>query len=94
MTKSTLWRRWGRGSCEGYTLAIGAARDLHGIVSREPPLPGLPPTWRATIGGIGSTTFAEREAAMAHVEREIRIAMEDILRDWQAYCAAQSKVVR
>lgn len=28
---------------------------------------------------------------MAHVEREIRIAMEDILRDWQAYCTTKSK---
>lgn len=76
------WTRWGRGSCEGYSLGFGRVRDLNGQVSRE-----LDGTWRASIGGHVKPAFPSREKAMEYVEFELRAAMNVVLPDWATYCA-------
>lgn len=78
------WTRWGRGSCEGYTLALGSVRDLCGQVCRS-----KEDTWRASIGAIEDKHFADREGAVAYVETEIQRKMRDVLVDWHKFCAAR-----
>lgn len=78
------WTRWGRGSCEGHTLAFGNVRELIGQVSRS-----KDDTWRATVGPIDDKHFADRESAIAYVETEIQRKIKDVLVDWHKFCAAR-----
>jgi hypothetical protein len=86
MRNGGKWTRWGRGSCEGYSLEMGV-RDLNGQVVRNMKPPD---TWRASIGAGGDRHFATCDEAMAYVEGELRAAMREILVNWNAYQAQRS----
>ena len=84
------WIRWGRGSCVGYGLEIGygqfsfradVVRNVLGSTSS-------PHTWRASVNGCSvGHDLIDEAAAKAAVEFELRIAMQHVLEDWNAYQA-------
>jgi hypothetical protein len=90
MATKTAWRRWGRGSCEGYSLAFGGVRGLRGDVVRKAVGLGEPEVWRATIDCF-EKTFPDRDTAMSYVEHELRAAMQQIILDWSSYCSLRGK---
>jgi hypothetical protein len=80
--------RWGRGSCEGYSIHLGYGFGaLGGQVVRNAPALATQGRWRASINARELGCFPSREAAMAHVERELRIAMLALVEDWNAFQA-------
>jgi hypothetical protein len=72
------WTRWGRGSCEGYSLQIGDA--LRGQISR-----GIDDRWAASLTNMDLGKHATKEAAQAAVENRIAQEMTKILEDWRFY---------
>ena len=78
------WSRWGRGSCEGYSLRIGdgSAPRFHASVVRNVADQDGNITWRADINGGEKQVFATRDAGMDHIEFELRHRMERLLREW------------
>jgi hypothetical protein len=86
------WRRWGRGSCEGYSIHFGYGFGaLGGQVVRNQRTQDGTTTWRASINARELPQFANREEAMAHVERELVIAIGALVEDWNLYQAHRSK---
>ena len=79
------WTRSGGGSSEGYNFSLGLVRDLSANVVRTGP-----DTWRVTFGPF-EKTYPDRDAAMAYVEFEIRMMMEQVIADWLRYCDARAK---
>jgi hypothetical protein len=77
------WTRWGRGSCEGYGLAIGdllrcgARRGLDQI--------GKPATWMADVNAVELGEFPSRDEAMQRVEERVISSMRDALADWTVF---------
>jgi hypothetical protein len=86
------WARWGRGSCEGYSIHFGFGFGaLGGQVVRNAPALAAQGPWRASINARELGPFASREAAMAHVERELVIAMRSLVEDWNAFQVDRGK---
>jgi hypothetical protein len=83
------WSRWGRGSCEGWSLEIGLA--FRGSVVKSE-TPGLPTTWIASINTGALGEYLEREIAMRNVEAQIESNMNLVLHDWELYRSAKSTV--
>jgi hypothetical protein len=86
MAKRSAWTRWGRGSCEGWSLEIGGA--FCGSVvwqgrTKEPP------TWLASVNATYLGEYLDRAAAMARVAQDIERNMELVLHDWAVYQAAK-----
>lgn len=77
------WTRWGRGSCEGWSLQIGNA--YRGSVVRQHRGLDAPPTWRASINACDLGVCPDREVAMQRVEEMIASEMAVALRDWEHY---------
>ena len=69
------WSRWGRGSCEGYSLQIGDA--LRGQISRR-----LDGRWHASLNTTDLGEHREKAEARAAVERRIELEMQKISEDW------------
>ena len=90
------WTRWGRGSCEGYGLDFGTDPiSFRAMVVRN----SLDPqtgayTWRASINGRHEKQFPDKDAAMAHVERELRIAAGAFFEHWSLYTAPNKRAQR
>ena len=80
--------RWGRGSCEGWSLEIGMA--FHGSVVRRD-RSGEPPTWIASINSTALGEFLEREIAIRRVDEFVESSTELALHDWELYRAAKGK---
>ena len=74
------WSRWGRGSCEGYGLEFGTL--LRFSVVRNM---GLPESWRADLNAKLLGVFGTFDDAIAHVEREARTEIEQVVADWEAF---------
>jgi hypothetical protein len=72
------WTRWGRGSCEGYSLQIGDA--LRGQASRD-----SDGRWAASLTNTDLGRHTTKEEAKAAVETRIGIEMTKILEDWAIY---------
>jgi len=79
--------RWGRGSCEGWSLEIGMA--FHGSVVRRDS--SGPPTSITSIKSTALGEFLEREIAMRRVDEFVEPSMELALHDWELYRAAKGK---
>lgn len=69
------WSRWGRGSCEGWSLNVGYA--LRGQAARRPDL-----SWHASLNATDLGDWKTREEAMQAVETEITRQVSLILEDW------------
>jgi len=65
--------RWGRGSCEGWSLEIGMA--FHGLVT--------------SINSTALGEFLEREIAIRRVDEFVESSTELALHDWELYRAAK-----
>lgn len=81
------WSRWGRGSCEGYSLSIGDGgfTRFEGSVTRGVRDHDGNIKWTSAINGrchCQHTTMAE---AMARVEFELRIAGEAFVTSYTAH---------
>jgi hypothetical protein len=74
------WTRWGRGSCEGWSLWIGDI--VRGQVTRGS---DVPPTWQATMNGSDLGKHRSREEAVARVEDAVMFSMKIALEDWSIF---------
>jgi len=72
------WSRWGRGSCEGWSLDIGYA--LRGQVALNHDR-----SWRASVNATELGTWKTREEAMQAVETRITHEVQLILEDWSLW---------
>jgi cyclopropane fatty-acyl-phospholipid synthase-like methyltransferase len=84
------WTRWGRGSCEGWSLEIGWG--LRGQVARR-----SDGRWGASLNATELDAWQTREAAQQVVEQRIAHEMRAILEDWatwQAQISAASQPIR
>lgn len=89
MGKRGEWNRWGRGSCEGWSLEIG--RAFRGsVVKRQ--IVDEPPTWEASVNTTALGRSLSRDDAKKRVEECIESDMQLVLRDWQLYEAARIKM--
>jgi hypothetical protein len=80
------WTRWGRGTCEGWSLEIGMA--FRGSMVRRD-IGREPTTWIASIHSTGLGEFLEREIAMRRVEELIESNVGLVMHDWDLYQAAK-----
>jgi hypothetical protein len=69
------WTRWGRGSCEGWSLDCGYA--LRGQATRRHDR-----SWQASLNATDLGEWKTREEAMKAVETAITRAVTLILEDW------------
>jgi len=76
------WSRWGRDSCEGWSLDIGDT--LRGQVVKN-----ADGSWRASVTSVDMGRHETREQAKEAVEQYIRRSMQMILEDWAHYTAAE-----
>ena len=76
------WTRWGRGSCEGWSLDIGG---LIASATRNPVAEDLLSLWVARVNVEPLGVFATREEAQARAEGELRLRIEAINADWAFY---------
>lgn len=83
------WTRWGRGSCEGWSLWIGDV--LRGQIAPRLDAIGQPACWRASVNQTELGDYATREEAMARVEEAVRFQMGEALADWEVYTAARPR---
>lgn len=75
------WTRWGRGSCEGWSLDIGYA--LRGQAARNHDR-----SWAASLNATDLGTWKTREEAMQAVETAITREVTLILEDWAIWQSA------
>jgi hypothetical protein len=82
------WSRWGRGASEGYNLDIGDGyARFHASVVKSAFNPETGYLWSSRINGKDERIHATREAAMARVEFELRVAGESFLRMYEGFKA-------
>jgi hypothetical protein len=77
------WSRWGRGSCEGWSLEIGWA--LRGQVVRR-----TDGRWKASLNATELETWKTRAEAMRVVEQRITREVKAIQEDWAIWQTALS----
>jgi hypothetical protein len=80
------WTRWGRDSCEGYSLSFGDI--ISGSVVRRDD------HWDTSIGTIPLEQKPTKADAMALVEAAIRNRMTFALEEWAVYSARKSSAQR
>ncbi len=85
MGKRGRWSRWGRGSCEGWSLEIGNA-FRGSVVRRDGPAPDAP-IWHASVNTTTLGQYPDRESAVQRVEEIIEYDMRLVLSDWEQYKA-------
>lgn len=81
------WTRWGRGSCEGYSLEFGNA--YRASVSRDMATMGQSPTWQGSINAKQKKIYPDRASAMKDIEHEIEADMAIVLDHWTIYRAGK-----
>jgi hypothetical protein len=89
MSKRGHWNRWGRGSCEGWSLEIG--RAYRGCVVKRQ-VTDEAPTWEASINTTALGNCPNREDAMRRVEECLEGDMRLVLHDWALYVAARGNI--
>jgi hypothetical protein len=72
------WTRWGRGSCEGYSLNIGGTLRGQAVRASD----GL---YAASLNAMDLGRHATREEAQRAVVTRIDLTMQMILEDWAIY---------
>lgn len=87
------WSRWGRGSCEGYSLRIGGGSFVRFEASVTRGIRGDDGShsWRSDINGACGKTHATMEEAMMRVEQELAIAGKAFLEGVEEFKANRSK---
>ena len=80
------WTRWGRGSSEGHTLAIGPL--INYSLVREGS--GASPVYRASSHTHNIDTFPSLEAGKAAIETALERDMKEVFKDWETYQAAKA----
>lgn len=84
-SRKDRWGRWGRGSCEGYSLELGlllrfgVTRCQTGFDTRE--------SWSVSLNGKSLGSFDTFESATAFAENEARSLIEPAWADWQTVLA-------
>jgi hypothetical protein len=84
------WSRWGRGSCEGYSLHIGDggfARFEGEVVRNVSGTEGQPGAWSSSINGTCRHTHATQAEAMARIEFELSCTAEAFVSSYAGYKA-------
>ncbi len=83
------WTRWGRGSCEGYSLQIGGGFvSFGGAVVRNASTPdGQKGAWHSSINGTCSQSHLTCVDAMRRVEFELSIAADGFVSMYARYQA-------
>lgn len=81
------WSRWGRGSCEGYGLEIGALIRMSVTASPDKK------SWRSAVNGTDLGSHDTFEAAIARCEDDARHSMKTALEHWQSFLV-QPQVTR
>jgi hypothetical protein len=79
------WTRWGRGSCEGYSLEIGTI--FRATVSRANYGANEPITWMGSINSKRERIYPDKDTAMRDIEHEIESEMRTVLDHWAIYQA-------
>jgi hypothetical protein len=69
MGKHGQWTRWGRRSCEGWSLQIGNA--YRASVMQQNHSRETPPTWTASINAQELGVYPDRFAAVTRIEELI-----------------------
>ncbi len=89
------WNRWGRGSCEGYSLHIGGGFvRFSGDVVRSVGTPdGQEHAWHSSINGTCSQSHATCEDGMRRVEFELSVAADGFVSMYARYKAACSQAI-
>jgi hypothetical protein len=82
------WHRWGRGSCEGWSLEIGSA-FRGSVVKRQ--IVDEPPTWDASVNTAALGRYLDRDDAMKRVESSIEGDMRLVLDDWAHYLDTKTR---
>lgn len=82
------WSRWGRGSCEGYSLQIGdggftrfEGQVLRNVAKQN----GQPSAWSSSINGICAKEHATCAEAMRRVEFELSCTAEAFVSSYAGY---------
>jgi hypothetical protein len=74
------WTRWGRGSCEGWSLWLGDI--VRGQVVRSM---DVPPAWSASCNSTDLGRYPTRDEAMSRVEEVVIRSMNAALADWSIF---------
>jgi hypothetical protein len=80
------WTRWGRGSCEGWSLDIG---HLIASVSINRTRPS-DCRWQASLNTTPLGDFATRDEAKARAQWILTQCVKEILDDWEEFQQANA----
>ena len=83
------WARWGRGSCEGYTLALGSFVNFS--VVRKDGVGAAPDHFELMSHNRKIDDFRTAKEGMAHAEGELESGMKAVLEDWDLYKTEKAK---
>lgn len=83
------WSRWGRGSCEGYSLDLGSLINFS--VIRKSSGGPVPDHFEATSHSCRIDSFPTASEAKAYIEAELEAGMITVLEDWTLYQAEKAK---
>lgn len=86
---SGKWSRWGRGSCEGYTLDIGDFINFSLV--RKLDSSGATKSYEATCHTRKIDEFPTVEAGKAAIEEQLESGMRSVLHDWEIYQQNKAK---
>ncbi|MGE4249027.1 MAG: hypothetical protein AB7F09_06540 [Parvibaculaceae bacterium] len=83
------WTRWGRGSCEGYSLEFGGL--IHFSVVRHSGIGPAPDYFELTSHTRRIDSFPTARDGMAYAEQELESGMQAVLHDWAIYQQNKAK---
>lgn len=83
------WTRWGRGSCEGYTLDFGNLINFS--VVRRSGIGPAPDCFEATSHTRKIDIFPTAKEGMEAIEKNLEWDMKAVLEDWELYQAHKAK---
>lgn len=83
------WARWGRGSCEGYTLDLGSFINFS-LIRKDGAGPS-PDYFELTSHNRKIDDFSTAQAGMAYAESELESGMRAVLEDWEIFKTEKAK---
>ena len=86
------WSRWGRGSCEGWSLNFGSL--IHFSVVRKLDETGRTSHYEATSHARKIDEFPTAGAARNAVEADLELDMKRVLHDWVLYQRDKTKKLK
>jgi hypothetical protein len=84
------WSRWGRGSCEGWSLNLGSL--IHFSIVRKLDGQGKTSHYEATSHTRKIDDFPTAAVAKETIETDLELDMKRVLHDWTVY--QREKVAR